>query len=152
MMIDPWKVPSGLKVTADAYMALLKEHLQRWYERQTIAFKRTRIFMHDNAASRSEKKTAAYLKQMSLCEPGKMTWPACSPDLDHIPREPVEHRKVAGNIYAAVHAAIHAIRCNRRCNILHTLQYTLQCTLYAAIHAVIHAIRCNTRYSLQCTP
>ena len=30
IMVGPWRVPDGTKITADAYIAFLKEHLESW--------------------------------------------------------------------------------------------------------------------------
>ena len=44
-------------MTSETYIALLKEHLVPWFERQRITFKTTMMFIHDNASSHSAKKT-----------------------------------------------------------------------------------------------
>jgi len=51
IMVGPWRVPEGTKITADAYIAFLKEHLESWLKRQRITFRRTIIFLQDNAPS-----------------------------------------------------------------------------------------------------
>ena len=79
-------VLDGVKITADAHIAFLKEHLQPWRKRQRITFKRSIMFMHNNASSHSPKKTTQNLKLMGFRGPRKMKWPACSLDLS-----PVEH-------------------------------------------------------------
>lgn len=84
IMVGPWKVPDGVKMTADNYIAFLREHFEPWFKKQRVAFKRTMIFMQDNAPSHSAKKTIEYLQQLGFCGPRKMNWPACSPDLNPI--------------------------------------------------------------------
>ena len=85
-MVGSWKISSGveLKMTANAHMAFLKEHLQPRCKRLRITFERTMIFMYDNSPSHSAEKTTEYLQQMGFCGPHKMKCSAYSPDLNPI--------------------------------------------------------------------
>ena len=84
IMVGPWRVPDGTEITADAYIAFLKEYLESWLKRHKITFRRTIIFMQDNAPSHSAHKTTEYLQTLGFCGPRKMNWPANSPDLNPI--------------------------------------------------------------------
>lgn len=83
-LVGPWRVPDGVKMTADAYIAFMKEHLEPWMKRQRVAFRRAIVFMQDNAPSHAAHKTTEYLKQLGFDGPRKMKWPANSPDLNPI--------------------------------------------------------------------
>ena len=61
-IVGPFRVPDGVKMKAQSYVAFLKENFLPWYKQQPLALKRKMIFMHDNARL-------------------IMLWPACSPDL-----------------------------------------------------------------------
>ena len=84
IIVGLWRVPDGTKITADAYIAFLKEHLESWLKKQRITFRRTIIFMQDNAPSHSAHKTTEYLQKLGFCGPRKMNWPVNSPGLNPI--------------------------------------------------------------------
>lgn len=65
-LVGPWKVPGGVKMTADAYISFLKDHLQPWLKRQRVTFRRSIIFMQDNVPSHAAKKTTEYLQQLGI--------------------------------------------------------------------------------------
>ena len=73
-MVCPWRVTEEIKITAETYTAILKEHLEPWFKQQKIAFRRTQ----DNAAYHSAKKTSDYLQQLGFSGPRLMKWPALS--------------------------------------------------------------------------
>ena len=68
IMVGPWTVPDVMKITADAYIAFLKEHLKSWLKKQ-ITFRKTTIFMQDNAPLNSVHKTMEYPKKLGFCGP-----------------------------------------------------------------------------------
>lgn len=84
MMVGPWKVPDGVKMTSLAYIDFLKDNFQPWFKKQKLSFKRSLVFMQDNAPSHAAKKTIEYLQQSGFHGPRLMKWPACSPDINPI--------------------------------------------------------------------
>lgn len=56
-MVGLWKVPDSVKMTADAYIAFLRESLELWLKKQRITLKATIIFTKDTALSHTVKKT-----------------------------------------------------------------------------------------------
>ena len=84
VLVGPWRVPEGVKMTAATYIAFLQQNFEPWFKKQKVTFKRMMILMQDNAPSHAAKKTTAYLQQLGFCGPRKMNWPACSPDLNPI--------------------------------------------------------------------
>ena len=83
-LIGPFKVPEGVKITSDAYIAFLRKNFFPWYKTQPLSFKRKAILMHDGAPSHSAKKTVAFLSQHGFKEDRLMKWPANSSDLNPI--------------------------------------------------------------------
>ena len=69
IMVRPWRVSEEIQITAETYIAILKEHLETWVKRQRIAFRRTIMFMQDNAPYHSAKKTSEYLQQLGFSGP-----------------------------------------------------------------------------------
>ena len=67
MMVGPWRVPEGVKMTVETNMPFLKKHLVPWFIRQRIAFKRTMKFMQDKVPFHSVKKTSEYFNRWLLC-------------------------------------------------------------------------------------
>ena len=84
IMVDPWRVPEGIQITAETYIAFWKENLEPWFTRKRIAFRRTMMSMQDNAANHSAIRTSEHLQQLGFSGPRLMKWPACSPDLNPI--------------------------------------------------------------------
>ena len=84
IMIRPWRVSEEIQITAETYIAILKEHLGPWFKRQRITFRRTMMFMQDNAPYHSAKSTSEYLQQLGFSGPRFMKQPECSPDLNPI--------------------------------------------------------------------
>ena len=56
--VGPWKVPEGVKMTANTYINFLKDNLELWLKKQKLTFRRSIIFMQDNAPSHAAKKTS----------------------------------------------------------------------------------------------
>ena len=77
VLVGPWRVPEGVKMTAETYIAFLQQNFE-------VTFKRMMILMQDNATSHVAKKTTVYLQLLGLCGHRKMNWPASSPDLNPI--------------------------------------------------------------------
>ena len=71
-------------MTANTYINFLKDNLELWLKKQKVTFRRSIIFMQDNAPSHAAKKTSEYLQQLGFTGIRKMTWPANSPDLNPI--------------------------------------------------------------------
>ena len=84
IMVRPWSVSEEIQITAETYIAILKEHLEPWFKRPRITFRRTMLFMQDTDPSHSAKKTSEYLQKLGFSGPRLMKWPACSPDLNPI--------------------------------------------------------------------
>ena len=79
-MVGPWKLPDGIKMTADAYITFLREHLEPCLKKQRISFKRIMIFMQDNVPSHAGHKTTEYLPKLGFCGLQKNNWLTNSPD------------------------------------------------------------------------
>ena len=43
--VRPWRVYEGIQITAETYIEILKEHLEPWFKRSRIAFRRTMMFI-----------------------------------------------------------------------------------------------------------
>ena len=83
-VVGPFRVPDGVKMKAQSYVAFLKENFLPWYKQQPLALKRKMIFMHDNAPSHAARYTREALTKFGFKEGRIMLWPACSPDLNPI--------------------------------------------------------------------
>ena len=83
VLVGPWRVPEGVKMTAETYIAFLQQNFESWFKKQKVTFKRTMILMRDNATSHAARKRL-YLQQLGLCGHRKMNLPASSPDLNPI--------------------------------------------------------------------
>ena len=85
IMVGLWKVPDSMKITADAYIVFLKEHLEFWKKKtQRITFRKTTVFMQDNVPPYATHKAMEYQQKLDFCGPQKTNWPANSPDLNPI--------------------------------------------------------------------
>ena len=82
IIVGPYKVSEVVKITAETYIAFLNLHLEPWFKRPRITFKRTKLFMQGNSLSLSAKKTGEYLQQLGFSGPRLMKGPAYSPDLN----------------------------------------------------------------------
>lgn len=83
-IVGPFRVPDGVKMNAESYVAFLKENFISWYKKQPLSLKRKMIFMHDNAPSHAARYTCDALTKFGFKDGRIMFWPACSPDLNPI--------------------------------------------------------------------
>ena len=60
VLVGPWRVPVGVKMTAETYTAFLLQNFETWFKKQKVTFKRMMILMQDNAPSHAAKKTTVY--------------------------------------------------------------------------------------------
>ncbi|XP_076048296.1 uncharacterized protein LOC143029529 [Oratosquilla oratoria] len=73
-----------VKLTSQAYISFLDEHLSPWLYDLPLLRRRQLIFMHDNAPSHAAKATTSFLASLGIKGETLMTWPPCSPDLNPI--------------------------------------------------------------------
>ena len=59
-IVDPFRVPNGVKMCAKSYVDFLQNFLP-WYKKQPLELKRKMIFMHDNAPSHAAHYTREVL-------------------------------------------------------------------------------------------
>ena len=86
-LVGPYRVKDGVKMTAQTYIAFLREHWLPWYKNKSLAFRYKMVFMQDNAPSYyAAHLTTSFLKKVLVKKSEIMEWPACSPDLN-----PIEH-------------------------------------------------------------
>ena len=83
-LVGPFRVPEGVKLTSQAYISFLDEHLSPWLDDLPLLRLRQLIFMHDNAPSHAAKATTSFLASLGIKGETLMTWPPCSPDLNPI--------------------------------------------------------------------
>ncbi|CAL9698388.1 unnamed protein product [Knipowitschia caucasica] len=84
-LVGPFRVEDGLKLNSQTYCQFLEgTFFKQWYRRKPASFKKTMIFMQDNAPSHASKYSTAWLASKGLKEVKIMTWPPCSPDLNPI--------------------------------------------------------------------
>ena len=57
---------------------------KQWYGKKYASFKKTMIFMQDNAPYHASKYSTAWLASKGLKDERIMTWPPSSPDLNRI--------------------------------------------------------------------
>ena len=78
-------VEDGLKINSQTYCQFLEDTFyKRWYRKKSASFKKTMIFMQDNAPSHASKYSTAWLASKGLKDERIMTWSPSSPDLNHI--------------------------------------------------------------------
>ena len=77
IMVRPWRVSEEKQITAETYIPILKEHLEPWFKLPRITFRRTMMFMQDNAPSLPAKKTSEYLQQLGFSGPRLIKCMAC---------------------------------------------------------------------------
>ncbi len=83
-LVDPFRVPEGVKMTSAKYIEFLTDHFLPWYKKKNCAFCSKIIFMHDNAPSHAAKNTSVSLAAMGIKGEKLMVWPPSSPDLNPI--------------------------------------------------------------------
>ena len=64
-MVLPWRAYEEIQITAETYSTILKEHLEPWFKRKRIVFRRRMMFMKDNAAYHSTEKTIGEYLQLN---------------------------------------------------------------------------------------
>ena len=67
-----------------AYIDVLQENSIPWNKKKRISFKKSLIFIQDNALSHTAKLTLEFLEKKGFKENKLMTWSGCSPDLNPI--------------------------------------------------------------------
>ena len=80
-LIGPFRVPDGVKLTADSYIEFLKKNFLPFFKKLSSDEKKEFLFMQDNAPSHSAKKTKKFLVDEGV---SFMDWPPNSPDLNPI--------------------------------------------------------------------
>lgn len=83
-LVGPFRVADGVKMTALIYIDFLKKNLVPWHKKKILAFRKSMVFMHDNAPSHAARLTTNYVKSIFAKNGKIMQWPACSPDLNPI--------------------------------------------------------------------
>jgi transposase len=84
-LIGPFRVPDGVKLNSQNYCDFLWDNFfKKWYNRKSRAFKKSMIFMQDNAPSHASKYSTAFLAEKGIKGDTLMIWPPCSPDLNPI--------------------------------------------------------------------
>ncbi len=84
-LVGPFRVEDGLKLNSQTYCQFLEDtFFKQWYRKKSAAFKKTMIFMQDNAPSHASKDSTAWLASKSLKDDRIMTWLPGSPDLNPI--------------------------------------------------------------------
>ena len=83
-LVGPFRVEDGVKMTAIVYIDFLKKNFVPWHKSKHLAFRKTFVFMHDNAPSHAARLTTGYLNKV-VGKHGKiMEWPPFSPDMNPI--------------------------------------------------------------------
>ena len=65
-LVDPFRVPDGVKLTPVAYIDFLKQNVLPWLKKKPPFFKKKMVFMHDNATSHAAKLTSDFLATVTL--------------------------------------------------------------------------------------
>ena len=81
VLVVPFKVADGVKMTAKVCIHFLKEHLIPWQKNKKITFRKNMVFVHVNAPSHVARLTNEYLNSVFARNRKIMQCPACSPDL-----------------------------------------------------------------------
>ena len=83
VVVGPFRVPDGLKMTAQSYTKFLEDNFIPWYCKQPPAsFKKKIIFMQDNAPSHAARYTISFLAKFGFKDEKLMIWAPASPDLN----------------------------------------------------------------------
>ena len=84
-LVGPFRVEDGLKINSQTYCQFLEDtFFKQWSRQKSASFKKTMIFMQDNAPSHASKYSTAWLACKGLKDERIMTWPPSSPDLDPV--------------------------------------------------------------------
>ena len=65
-LVDPFRVPDGVKLTAVAYNDFLKQNVLPWFKKRPLSFKKNMVFMHDDKPSHAAKLTSDFLATVAL--------------------------------------------------------------------------------------
>ncbi|XP_076044757.1 uncharacterized protein LOC143027362 [Oratosquilla oratoria] len=65
-LVGPFRVPEGVKLTSQAYISFLDEHLSPWLYDLPLLRRRQLIFMHANAPSHAAKATTSFLASLGI--------------------------------------------------------------------------------------
>lgn len=84
IMVDPWGIADGRKITTDVYIDFLKQHVISWLKMQRFSFRGTIVYMQDNAPSLSAHKTRDKLQKFGFCGPWKVNWRGNAQDIKPI--------------------------------------------------------------------
>ena len=81
-LLGPFRVEYGLKLNSQTNCQFLKDPFSKHrYGKKSASFKKTMIFMQDNAPSHASKYSTAWLTTKGLKDQRIMPWPPSSPDL-----------------------------------------------------------------------
>ena len=80
-LVGPFQVEDGLQINCQF---LEDTFFKQWYRKKSASFKKTMMFMQDNAPSHVSKYSTAWLARKGLKDERRMTWPPSSPDLNPI--------------------------------------------------------------------
>ena len=83
-LIGAFRVPDGVKINSESYIAFLREHFMPWYKKRPVSFKRKAIFMQDGAPAHTAKATKEFLASMGFKNDRLMEWAPISPDINCI--------------------------------------------------------------------
>ena len=82
--IGPFRVPEGLKLSADTSCAFLENSLEPWLDNLPLARLKKIIFMHDNAPFHAAKTTTQFLTLLRFVTKTLIVWRPKPPDLNSI--------------------------------------------------------------------
>ena len=75
-LVGPFRVENGVKMNSQTYCQFLEgTFFKQWYRKKSASFKKTMIFMQDNAPSHASKYSTAWLASKGLKDDRIMTWP-----------------------------------------------------------------------------
>lgn len=83
-LVGPFKLKDGVKMNSKSYCDFLEQYFFEWLDNQSLAKRRSMIFMQDNAPSHASKFTKSWLKEKGFVEDSLMDWPSNSCDLNPI--------------------------------------------------------------------
>ena len=83
-VVEPIRVPEGVKMHSNSYQLFLRQTFEPWYHGLTPNEKKSPVFMHDNAPLHAAKISMSYLASIVFFGSRLMNWPPASPDLNPI--------------------------------------------------------------------
>ena len=61
-LVGPFRIEDGLKINSQTYSQFLEDtFFKQWYRKKSASFKKTMIFMQDNAPLHASKYSTAWL-------------------------------------------------------------------------------------------